>query len=43
VEPIFVLYSQMDMLRNVGSSVRSQWDPVMRGSGFVGRESLESN
>jgi hypothetical protein len=43
VVPIFVLYLPMAMLRNVGSSVRSEWDLLMKGSGFVGTEFPESN
>jgi hypothetical protein len=43
VGPIFALYFQIAMLRSVDSSVRSQWDLLMKGSGFVGRGFHESN
>jgi hypothetical protein len=43
VELIFVLYLQMAKWQSVGSSVRIQWDLLMRGSGLAGKKSLESN
>ena len=36
VGPIFALYSPMVMFASAGSLVRTQWDLLKKGSGFVG-------